>query len=573
MEPKERYEAVVIGTGFGGAITACRLSKKWPGEVLIVERGKRYPMYSFPRKPHDMARNFWNLPEETRVRPSRVAKKEMRGMFDIRNYKRMDSVFCAGYGGGSLIYANVFLEPPEQLFEQGWPRGIDKQTLRPYYDIAKSVLGARPIPTDGDPRREIKRTELFAEFAADQGRDSQLVDINVFFGNDFNKPTQIGVQEKNRYGALQTSCTYCAECDVGCNTHSKNTLDLNYLFVAEHRYQADVLTEHLGHKIVPLNEHGHEDPTADGAHGFKVYIRDLKSKAVRSVVARRVVVSAGAMGTTELLLRCRDLHKTLPGISDRLGMRFSANGDFLSFVIDGKKPADPNYGPVITQRTDYNLFSRFDRDRAFILEDASYPSFAAWFVEGIRPWYAHLWQALATLWDALKRFLGGRSNGRVGYAIGDILKGDISYASAVLLCMGLDRGDGVMTLDDKGYLRLDWPQKDSMPLYKAILSAGRKFKRFCHGKAFFALPNWWWPVRNNISVHNLGGCIMADDPGQGVVSGDPKTMGRVFGYQNLYCADGSVLPGAVGANPIATISAVSEMVAEGITGIKPDAEL
>jgi cholesterol oxidase len=208
-EPKSSYETVVIGSGFGGAVLACRTAKRWPGEVLVIERGKRYPMGAFPRSPRGMAENFWNLASEARPRPAHVsAQGDLHGLFDIRNYRHLDAVLCAGFGGGSLIYANVFLEPPEQVFEQGWPRGFSRATLAPYYEVAKSVLGARPIPQNGDPRREILRTRLFDRVADSQGRPHRLVDINVFFGNDFAAPLDIGVQDRNRYGALQTSCTY-----------------------------------------------------------------------------------------------------------------------------------------------------------------------------------------------------------------------------------------------------------------------------------------------------------------------------------------------------------------------------
>ena len=102
------YEAVIIGSGFGGGINACRLSKKWPGgKVLVFERGKRYPMYSFARTPHEMSKNFWNIPSETKG--GNPQDEETKGLFDIRNFKRMDAVISAGLGGGSLIYANVFL--------------------------------------------------------------------------------------------------------------------------------------------------------------------------------------------------------------------------------------------------------------------------------------------------------------------------------------------------------------------------------------------------------------------------------------------------------------------------------
>jgi cholesterol oxidase len=242
-------------------------------------------------------------------------------------------------------------------------------------------------------------------------------------------------------------------------------------------------------------------------------------------------------------------------------------------VVAGKYPADPNYGPTITQRTDYNLFDDFDRERAFVLEDAGYPAFAAWYVEGVRPRMSHLSAISKTVKDVFRRWFLGTSTGRIGYAFNELLSGDLSYRSSVLLCMGLDRANGTMTLNDNGYIHVDWPYKDSLPLYRAILRAGKRFRASTHAKAFLPLPTWSWPFRRNITVHALGGCSLADKPADGVTSARPETMGQVFGYKRLYVADGAILPTAVGANPVATISALSERVAEGITGIAPDADL
>lgn len=572
----ERYEAVVIGSGFGGAITSCRLSRKWPGKVMVLERGKRYPIGSFPRKPHDMARNFWNLPSEKRPRPGSLpGDEEEHGMFDVRNYKHMDVVIGAGLGGGSLIYANVFLEPPDGVFDDRWPESCKKERLMPYYRIAKDVLGARPIPRNGDPRRKIIRTELFEQVARELGRESRLVDINVFFGNDFQEPLPIGHQARNRYGAVQTSCVYCAECDVGCNTHSKNTLDLNYLFVAEKRHGAQVLTEHQAERIVPVDSLSQDDPSASGEHGYRVYYRDLTTSAhtEHAVLTRRVILSAGTLGSNEILLRARDVHGTLPKISSMLGQHFSGNGDFLAFVVGSDRPADPNYGPVITQRIDFNLFGGFNGRHAFIMEDAGYPNFLGWFVEGIKPGYLRLGAIWDTLAATVRRWASGRRTGSIGYALGDLLKGDISWKTSVLLCMGLDRSNGLISLDDRGYLTVDWPYKDSLSLYDAILDAGKQFRKTVGAKHYIPLPTWNWPWRNNITVHPLGGCVLGDDRAGGVTDANRETFGQVFGYQGLYVADGAIVPTAVGANPTSTISALSEMVAEGITGVKPDVDL
>jgi len=571
----KKYQAVVIGSGFGGAINACRLSKKWPGEVLVLERGKRNPMGSFPRSPHDVARNFWNVPSEARPGGGTASPEESHGMFDVRGFDHLDVVVCAGLGGGSLIYANVFLEPPEEVFDERWPAACKKSDLAPYYRVAKQVLGARPVPQNGDPRRRIVRTERFQEVAKKLGRSSKLTDINVFFGNDFDDPLPIGEQERNRYGALQTSCVYCAECDLGCNTHSKNTLDLNYLHVAENRYGSDVRTEHLVEKIAALNAQSDEDPAADGSNGYRVYFRDLQgeSGAISSVLTERVVISAGSLGSTEILLRCKQRFGTLPRVSDRLGQQFSPNGDFLGFVLGGKEQSVPNYGPVITQRTDFNLLDDFDREHAFVLEDAAYPAFAAWFAEGLKPGFLRLGPLWRTIKSAFNRVRSGASLGSMGYAFSGVMSGDVSQNTSVLLCMGIDKANGVMRLDKNGCIDIRWQYRDSMPLYEAIARAGNDFCAAVGAKKFIPLPTWYPPARRNVGVHTLGGCILADGPGSGVVSADRATFGQVFGYKGLYVADGGIVPTAVGANPIATISALSEMVAEGITGIIPDAEL
>jgi cholesterol oxidase len=573
----DRLEAVVIGTGFGGGITACRLSQRWPGQVLVLERGKRYAMGAFPRSPHAFSRNFWNLKDEKRSRPSAMCAEEQHGLFDIRNLARMDAVLAAGVGGGSLIYANVFLEPPDHvLADPRWPSSCRKPDLQPYYAIAKQVLGSRPIPVDDDPRRRIVRTELFQAVGRELGRESRLVDINVFFGNDFENPSPIGRQERNRYGALQTSCVYCAECDVGCNTHSKNTIDLNYLYVAEHDHQADVRTEHLAERVSPVNEGGDDDPSQDGRHGWSVTFADLAGYGRRRqrVLARRVVVSCGTLGSTELLMRARDVFGTLARVSPRLGTSFSGNGDFLSFVLAGDRPADPNYGPVITQRIDFNLFQDCAREHAFILEDASYPVFAAWFSEGVQPRFKWIAPMLRATYDTLAQFFKqGRSAGHLGFALRDLIGGDdLSFKTTVLLCMGLDSSNGRMFLGADKHIDVDWPQSDSRPLYDAILAAGERFRERTGG-TFLPLPNWSWPFRRNVTVHSLGGCCLGESPEAGVTSADPARFGQVFGYEGLYVADGAIVPTAVGANPTATISALSERVAEGITGRKPDADL
>jgi cholesterol oxidase len=233
----------------------------------------------------------------------------------------------------------------------------------------------------------------------------------------------------------------------------------------------------------------------------------------------------------------------------------------------------PTYGPVITRGIDHNLLEDFRRDSAFILEDGGYPAFGAWFVEGINPGLPRLGSIVRTLHNWFDRLVTGTSIGGIGYAMGDIVVGDRSRHTSTLQFMGVDQSTGVMLLNKHGWLDIRWPYQDNLPLYRAILNAGRAFQRAVDAKDFIPMPTWTWPLRKNVTVHALGGCVLADDASRGVTSADPAEFGQVFGYRGLYVADGAIVPTAVGSNPTAAITALSEMVAESLTGIAPDADL
>ncbi len=582
------HEAVIIGSGFGGAVMCARLARHWPGKVLLLERGKAYPMGGFPRSPHGLADNVW-CPDDGAKRPLTVRQRRgkrgpLTGIFDIRHFDCIDTVTAAGLGGGSLIYANVFLRPPEAVFQQNWPSALSLGTLAPYYDVAQAVLGARPIPAATDPtdRRYIKRTAQFQAFARAAKLPTRLADITVFFGDGYSYRSAalaapLGEQEINRYGVRQTSCTYCGECDIGCNVRAKNSVDVNYLHVAQNRYQAEIRTHSLVDRIVAIDSAQTDDPDGDGQHGYRIYFRDLQHESECSVTCHRVIVSAGTLGSSELLLRCRDVHRTLPRLSACLGQRFSGNGDFLSFALDSQREIDSTYGPVITQYTDHHLFENLDREQAFILQDASFPTHAGWAVAAlgqvINP-FQRIWTSVRQIWRyVFKREYRGRKSSRIGFLLHRLFAHDISQFSAVMLCMGLDKANGVLRLNGDGYLDLDWPQASNRPFYDAVLRLSKRFSRFIGARHFLPLPTWLWPVNNNVTVHPLGGCALANAPGQGVVSANDGSRGQVFGYRGLYVADGSLMPTALGANPSATIAALAEWIAHEITGEVPTADL
>ena len=197
-------------------------------------------------------------------------------------------------------------------------------------------------------------------------------------------------------------------------------------------------------------------------------------------------------------------------------------------------------------------------------------------MEGFRPAlspgyiFTRIARTLRLAWRFAVQSLGsGKWGGSVVAYFHALLKGDVSYRSSVLLFMGRDAADGVLSLRG-GKLALDWPQSTSRPLYDAIVACGERFKRFTKARSYIPQPTWAWPVRNNVTVHPLGGCALAEDPAHGVVSSVTGSRGQAFGYRGLYVADGSILPTGVGANPSATIAALAEWIAEDITGNIPD---
>ncbi len=207
---RDAYEAVVVGSGFGGAVAACRLAQAGI-DVALVERGRRWPPGSFPR---DLGRldTGWLWIHK-------------HGLYDIRPYGDMLCVQAAGYGGGSLVYANVAIRPPAEVFEQSWPQPYRRPFLDPYFDLAAHMLAVRPVQPDPRTGALPPKTLLMARAADRLGQAGSLFRPNlaVTFA-DAEVPGG-----RNRFGVQQGSCINCGECDIGCNAGAKNTLDHNYL--------------------------------------------------------------------------------------------------------------------------------------------------------------------------------------------------------------------------------------------------------------------------------------------------------------------------------------------------------
>jgi cholesterol oxidase len=527
---KDSYEAIVVGSGFGGAVAACRLAQAGV-DLAVLERGRRFEPGSFPRPPRAYLGSVALRHD--------VMSWHQGGAYDVKGLNDVLVVQAAGFGGGSLIYANVQMRPPPDVFDDGWPRGYSRAALNPYYDLVAHMLDVRPVEPDPATGELPPKTRLMEEATTRLGRRAQFFrpNIAVRFEGAGEPPTP------NKFGALQSGCLHCGECDIGCNVGAKNTLDLNYLAVAE-SMGADVGTECEVMRIAP-----NED-------GFEVVFRDPgRHDREGTVTARKVFLCLGAVNTTELLLRCRDQYRTLPRLSSRLGSGYSANGDFLALGIGPSPPFGATHGPTITTAC---IFDQRDGDRRtwFAVEDGGYTTYLAPLLPVLSP-------------ARLARLLGRELEGRLAHhaeAFGSLLEQE-GDSTAILLVMGRDSANGRIELTRPHHrLHVRWDTPGNLALYAAETAACRELVTALGGRLALA-PNWRFLGQPN-AVHNLGGCCMGEAEGDGVVDSE----GRAFGYPGLHVLDGGIIPVAVGANPSHTIAAVAERCVEAAIRRQPGRE-
>ena len=325
------YDAIIIGSGFGGSVTACRLAQAGY-RVLVLERGRQWDHSSYP----SVTGTSWIWDQNDPARHN--------GWLDLRVFDHMAVAQGAAVGGGSLIYANISAVPPASVFAAGWPEQITHEGMARHYEMVGKVMNVQPVP---DGQRPL-RMQLMQEAATAIGQGSRFrkLDLAVSFDKDWSyadcEPGDPAHSKRfvNAQGSEQGTCMHCGNCDIGCPVDAKNTLDHNYLALAK-THGAQIWPLHLVTGIAPV------------AGGFRVLFDRLQTaeRVAGSLSARIVVVAGGSLNSTELLLRCRDIERSLPGISAHLGIGWSSNGDFLTPAAYPAEKFNPRRGRPLPARS------------------------------------------------------------------------------------------------------------------------------------------------------------------------------------------------------------------------------
>ena len=520
-DPGQDFDAdfLVVGSGFGGSVSALRLVEKGY-DVLVLEAGRRWQTGEFP-KTNWLVHKFLWLPA--------------LGFYGIQRITLLKNVLVlsgAGVGGGSLVYANTLLEPPEAFYRDArWASLDDWQVrLQPHYQTARRMLGAVPSRFLGPGDQTLK--EVASELGV--AETFHQPDVAVYFGepNRTVPDPFFGGEGPDRVG-----CTYCGGCMVGCNVGAKNTLDKNYLFLAEKR----------GARVQPLRTVTGVSPHPEGGYVVNVRRTGPLGRRLPNLRVRRVVFAGGVLGTVPLLLKCKQ-GGLLPALSDRLGDYVRTNSEAIVGALSRRADADNTRGIAITS--------------GFYPEPNTH-------VELVR--YGAGQDAMGRLGALMVDGDGGRLKRLLRY-VGQVLRHPLDFLrtqvpwgwakrTVILLVM--------QPLDNHLRVRLArpwwWPfkqrlvselppgQKQPPTFIPAANLVARKVAEKTDGIAIGAVNEALLDAPT--TAHILGGCGMAATAAEGVIGPDHQ----VFNYPGLYVCDGSAISANLGVNPSLTITAMTEL--------------
>lgn len=525
-------DVIVIGSGFGGSVSALRLSEKGY-KVLVIERGKHWKAKDFPKSNWNVRKSMW-VPSV--------------GFFGILRLSLLDDVMVlsgAGVGGGSLVYANTLLIPPPPFFRD--PQWADmlgdwQEELAPHYRQAQKMLGAVPNPVFG-PADTVLR-----EIADEMGRGAtfKATDVGVYFENP-------GKTVADPYfggeGPTRTGCIQCGACMTGCKHGAKNTLDKNYLYLACKK-GARVVPER---EVVSLQCVG--GPDQRGQQGWDVEVRPAIGLSrifgpKQTLRARQVVCAAGVMGTLPLLMHAREIGH-LPFLPLTLGSRLRTNSEAITGamssgkILSGGTGTDYSKGVAITSGAFFDDHTHIEVVRYGEGNDAL-SLLATLLVDG----GGKVPRPLRWLWTCVtspRQF--ARSMWKFGWARGGII---------LLVMQTLDNSLNAVWkrsrfLPWKKVLRTERPAgAPPNPTYIPIGNeVARRTAKRIGGVPMSAMNEVLLDIPT--TAHILGGCAIGPE-GRGVVDAEH----RVYGYTGLRVCDGSIVPANLGVNPSLTITALTE---------------
>jgi cholesterol oxidase len=519
------YDFVIVGSGFGGSVSALRLAEKGY-RVLVLERGKRYADHELPKTNWDVRRYLW------------MPALRCFGILQLNLSRGYFLYHSSGVGGGSLVYAAVLMEPDETFFEASSWRHLGDwgNTLKPHYTTARRMLGVEQNP-EFWPADEALR-----DIAGELGRADSFrpTEVGIYFG-------QPGEESPDPYfdgeGPSRVGCIHCGACIVGCRYDSKNTLQKNYLYFAD-RLGVEIRPESKVDCIEPLEE---EDPS--GARyivNYRSSTRFLSGKA-KGVYARNVVVSAGTLGTVELLLHCRDVSRTLPNLSSRLGCAVRTNSETFFGAFRLSKDVDHSKGISISSIFKADEETQIEPVRLEERSSMLFRVLASPIIEPSKSAVVRIWRNIV---EALRRpieFLNVR-----------LLPGLTKRGIAILVMQTKDNllrlrlGRNPFALFRRGLVG----EQDEERTVPVKIDLGEKVARSLAEKIGGAPSGAITQGLINVpmTAHMLGGCVFGRDEEEGVINVDCE----VFNYPGLYVVDGSIVPANPGVNPSLTITALAE---------------
>lgn len=513
------YDWLIVGSGFGGSVSALRLAEKGYS-VGVLEAGRRY-------RDEDYAGSTWNL-----RRFLWAPAVGLRGIFRLTPFKDVFIASGAAVGGGSVVYANTLYRAAPEFFVNPQWHGMNDwaAALGPHYDTAERMLGVREVPRDSDNQRFLKQV---GEHFGVEGT-FRRTNVGVYFGDP---GTKVPDPYFGGEGPERTGCTYCGACMVGCRVGAKNTLVKNYLWFAEKR-GAQVHPEREVIDIRPLG-------AADGSDGYAVTTERPGAwlrKQRRTFTARGIVMSAGALGTNRLLARCK-LNGALPRISDRLGQLVRTNSESILAVTLPEGVAQPwndvaisaSVYPTPDTHIEFVTYGRHGDFMSFLYtlltgDGTRLTRPLLWLGQVLR----HPWTFLKSLWPF------GWSRRSMLFLVMQTLDNAISFRAR----RGLFGGVALTTEQD--------PEKPNPTFIEIGNRAAEWLARRTGGYAQSMLLEAWANIPT--TAHILGGAVIGRDAGSGVVDG----QGRLYGYRNFLVCDGSTVPANPGVNPSLTITAMTE---------------